>query len=426
MRSTARLMFNEWTRDSRSDTPISSHQGCHELPFQRWFKFKEAFSPNLLVGEINRLKRFPSTCIDPCGGCGTTGVSAQFLGIRPTIIEINPFLADLVEAKLATYVPSKVRGAYLEVVRCTPTLSVEPKSMLAAGPATFLKQKGSERWVFPDDVIHRVLQYREAISQLQNPSHRRLFRVLLGSILVDVSNVLVNGKGRKYRRNWPDTQSTAKDVDRRFRDRCLKALSDIAQFRYRPESDYAIRRGSFRDHLAEADTHDLAFFSPPYPNSFDYTDIYNLELWVLGYLNSRDAESQLRHTNIHSHVQVKRDINPCPLRVPSLQSVMTALEARREHLWNARIPEMIDSYFFDMYELLEKLRHNVSTGGDIFAVIGDSSYTDVVIPVAEILEQIAEELGLSVVENRRLRNLRSSAQQGGAFVLGEDLLHLRV
>lgn len=419
-------MFNEWTRDSRFDTPISSHQGCHELPFQRWFKFKEAYSPNLLVGEIKRLKRFPATCIDPCGGCGTTGVSAQFLGIRPTIIEINPFLADLVEAKLATYVPGDVREAYMHIVRVAPTLSVQPESMLTPGPATLVKHKDSERWVFPDEVIYRVLQYREAISRLPEASYRRLFRVLLGSILVDVSNVLVNGKGRKYRRNWQDSESTAKDVDHRFRDRCLGALSDIAQFRYRPESDYAIRRGSFRDHLGEAGAHDLAFFSPPYPNSFDYTDIYNLELWVLGYLTSRDAESQLRHTNIHSHVQVKRDINPCPLRVQSLQSTMKELEARRDQLWNVRIPEMIDSYFFDMYELLKKLRHNISIGGDIFAIVGDSSYSDVVVPVAEILQQIAEELGLSVVENRRLRNLRSSAQQGGALVLGEDLLHLRV
>jgi len=34
-----------------------------------------------------------------------------------------------------------------------------------------------------------------------------------------------------------------------------------------------------------ADPVDAAIFSPPYPNSFDYTDVYNLELWVLGYLD---------------------------------------------------------------------------------------------------------------------------------------------
>ena len=39
---------------------------------------------------------------DPFGGSGTTALAAQFLGIRPTTIEVNPFLVDLIEAKIAT------------------------------------------------------------------------------------------------------------------------------------------------------------------------------------------------------------------------------------------------------------------------------------------------------------------------------------
>ena len=49
--------------------------------------------------------------------------------------------------------------------------------------------------------------------------------------------------------------------------------------------------------------HDLAVFSPPYPNSFDYTDVYNVELWAMGYLRNSDAK----------HPIAARDAaKPCP------------------------------------------------------------------------------------------------------------------
>lgn len=348
------------------------------------------------------------------------------MGMRPTIVEINPFLADLVEAKLYQYSPSDVQRAYVAVCRRAKNAEVDSSNMLADGPSTLARQPGAQQWVFPDSVLVRVLQYRSAIESLEDVALRRLFRVLLGSLLVEVSNVLVNGKGRKYRRNWEENERDARDVDRAFQARCLKAITDIAQYQTRPEPGYEVRRGSFRDHLKGINNQDLAFLSPPYPNSFDYTDIYNLELWVLGYFSSREQESALRHTNIHSHVQVKRDIKPCPLRVETLSRVLRDLDSRRDKLWNAGIPTMVDSYFFDMYELLKMLRKSVIGGGDVFLVVGDSSYSDVVIPVAKVLIEIGEEMGLDIVECRRLRQLRASAQQGGDFVLGEDLLHFRV
>ena len=42
-------------------------------------------------------------CLDPFGGSGTTALACQFLGTEPITIEVNPFLADLIEAKLTDY-----------------------------------------------------------------------------------------------------------------------------------------------------------------------------------------------------------------------------------------------------------------------------------------------------------------------------------
>jgi DNA modification methylase len=64
------------------------------IAFQGWRNFKEAFAPELVERAINETGKVRHV-IDPFGGSGTTALAAQFLGAKPTTIEVNPFLADL-------------------------------------------------------------------------------------------------------------------------------------------------------------------------------------------------------------------------------------------------------------------------------------------------------------------------------------------
>src|SRR5438067_1335764 len=87
------------------------------MPFQRWFKFKEAFSPLLVLDCIARMKQPPQVCVDAFGGCGTTGITCQFAGVKPVLIEVNPFMADLAEAKLSSYNLDQLQADYIRVRR---------------------------------------------------------------------------------------------------------------------------------------------------------------------------------------------------------------------------------------------------------------------------------------------------------------------
>jgi hypothetical protein len=93
----ARRNFASWMEGWVEGGAISSNVPSHNLPFQRWYRFKEAFSPMLVVEAINTLGFWPATCLDCFGGSGTTALTSQFLGIAPTTVEVNPFLADLIE-----------------------------------------------------------------------------------------------------------------------------------------------------------------------------------------------------------------------------------------------------------------------------------------------------------------------------------------
>ncbi|HZH08351.1 MAG TPA: SAM-dependent methyltransferase, partial [Lautropia sp.] len=66
-----------------------------DLPFQRWHRFKEAFDPELIARAVRESPRQVRSLADPFGGSGTSALAAQFLGVTPSTVEVNPFLADL-------------------------------------------------------------------------------------------------------------------------------------------------------------------------------------------------------------------------------------------------------------------------------------------------------------------------------------------
>jgi hypothetical protein len=293
-------------------------------------------------------------------------------------------------------------------------------------PSTLCEPGQGNRWVFDKEILYRVTQFRAAIETISEPTNTRLFRVLLGALLVPLSNVVISGKGRRYRRKWQRIVRSAAMVDAEFERLFQLALFDICRFPSHARSGYRLIRGDSREVLRRFDeVVDVAIFSPPYPNSFDYTDIYNLELWVLGYLSSRIDNIALRQATLRSHVQIKREYAAAPASSPTLCSTIGQLDERRATMWDRDLPAMVGSYFADLIQILRALGNALSESGFIAMVIGDSRYADVIVKVPQIVSELAAEAGLRVERRDEIRSMRSSAQQGGAHELGEVLLRLR-
>jgi hypothetical protein len=296
---------------------------------------------------------------------------------------------------------------------------------MAGLPPTFLEPGVSGRWIFDEPVGRRLLAFRLAIESLPDAAARRLFTVLLGGIMIGVSNAVVNGKGRRYRRGWDARRRVGADVDAAFAEAATAAITEIDKFARRRESGYEIVRGDCRGALAVCGSCDIAIFSPPYPNSFDYTDVYNIELWMLGYLTDAEGNRRLRQSTVSSHVQVDRAFAAAPTGSVLLDETMAALESARAKLWNRRIPEMVGSYFNDMGGVISEVAAALAPQGTIWMVVGDSRYANIPVPVAEILTELAPVLGLEVDRLEVLRDMRASAQQGGQRQLAESLVVLR-
>lgn len=412
------------TPEAQNAPPATTNQAAHNIAFQRWFHFKEAFSPSFVTTAIQTLNFRPEHIIDPFGGSGTTAITCQLLGIPVTTVEVNPFLADVIRAK-TTNIDAETLIKAAQSFKKSLTKTKPDLDVLAHLPSSFIESPEKDRWIFSLSVGMRLSQYLKCLRQIADPNVQRFFRIALGAVLVDCSNVYVNGKGRRYRRKWQETQVDGDFIDFRFQQQFHILFEDVRRFSGRPPTEIDVMHGDSRIAMkALKKPADLIVFSPPYPNSFDYTDIYNVELWVLGYLISSTDNTQLRQSTVHSHVQIKRSSEKPKNHSQTMLTAVNALKEKRELLWDKRIPEMIFGYFRDLERILMESLRLLTVRGKVLMVVGDSRYAGILIDVPAILVELATAIGFKKTQIFEVRKMRASAQQGGSHHLRECIIEL--
>ncbi|MEB2708225.1 DNA methyltransferase [Citrobacter koseri] len=402
---------------------MSTAQGVGNVPFQRWFKFKEAFSPKFVHDVIQRSSIEVKNILDPFGGSGTTALTSQLMGIKPTTIEVNPFLADLIESKLTSYNSESLIDDWSHVMKIVDIQTPDLALLYKNAPKTLYNNSEDLRWIFNKEIIYRIAQYRESFEKIEKKENKNLLKVLLGAILIPFSNVLINGKGRRYRKNWQSLTYSTNSFDAALRQKVDDAIFDIVRYSRTKSEEYSLFRGDSRKLISEVETSDLVLFSPPYPNTFDYTDIYNVELWALGYLNDSEDNKTLRSNTLRSHVQIKMSSSPQPIS-STLSETLDRLDGKRKELWNKNIPDMISYYFHDINIIMTESMRVLENNGMAVIVIGDSRYSDIKIDTTKITCELAKEIGFTIKDLQEIRIMKSSAQQGWAKNLSETAIFL--
>ena len=154
----------------------------------------------------------------------------------------------------------------------------------------------------------------------------------------------------------------------------------------------------------------LCVTSPPYLNSFDYTDIYRPELFLGRFIENKHLLKELRHETVRSHVQVNWRRATGGDFGEFYSRAMARIRAASAHLWDVRIPLMIQAYFEDIGTVLAGLRSHARRKSCVWLVVATSAYAGVEIPVDMIIGEIGLKKGWSLKEIGLLRELRSSGQ----------------
>jgi DNA modification methylase len=396
------LSETEKYRDLKRVTEFVASRDAEEAR-HRWYYFKEGFSPDLVravLAEAVDANERPRI-LDPFSGAGTTALVAAEYGLEATGFEVNPFLEFIARAKLSKCEPvTFLRGA--RAIRQAMKRSTASRF---AEFSTFAESGLSEKWLFNREVLET---YESAFRCVQS-FHAEEKRLLLTALLVAVMencNAVRDGKCLRYRKNWQSLHFDGDSLASAFESIVQNMFQDL---RVPMLSSPSILLGDSRTSVMPA--FDLCITSPPYLNSFDYTDVYRPELFLGEFVGSMEQLRALRQRTLRSHVQAKWAM---PERIdfgPTFSEIYKAIDKKAQELWNPRLLLMLRAYFEDIAKVLANLLTQMSERASIWIVVSTSSYAGVFIPVDEIIGEVAEAMALKVRDIISMRDMPRIANQ---------------
>jgi hypothetical protein len=395
-------------RDFRlRDFGLSTFKDAETLPRHRWYEVKEAFSPRLVQEAISEsgCKR-GDLIVDPFGGSGTVSLTATQLGYRTVSFEVNPFLQFLAQAKLANCRP----GIFESYVKKIGRRATVGKRSWLERFSTFGRGDGTKPWLFNVGVLRSAEAVMQATAELP-PQTRALIRLIAIGAAMDSCNAYRDGKCLRYHNNWREMHLNRKSFLAHFKNRSDIVCSDLAKFPL-PRTERSIERGDCRVLIQAGSMQGfrLCITSPPYLNSFDYTDIYRPELFIGGFIESQEELRRLRQSTVRSHVQANWPRPKINSFGPTYDKMIKKMNRKGAEFWDYRLPLMVQAYFEDLHIVLTALREQAAKKAEVWVAVATSAYAGTVIPVDIILAEIGREVGWKVRNVGFLRELRTSGQ----------------
>jgi hypothetical protein len=155
---------------------------------------------------------------------------------------------------------------------------------------------------------------------------------------------------------------------------------------------------------------DVAVFSPPYPNRYDYVGNYQLELGF-GFVDGADELRDLRKSQLRSHLEAPWAPSRT-LELDALDEFLSAYLASDLRSNEAgRVYRMVSGYFEDMSRVLSGLHQVMRPGAPVAIVVGTQVFGGEQLPTDLLLAETAELNGFSVKEIWVARTKGMAVQQ---------------
>ena len=301
-------------------------------------------------------------------------------------IEVNPFTSFLSKSKVQNIHTDEFRN-YQQ--RISDKAAVGAKSPLK-GFSTFSKSNGTGKWLFNDDVLDSFTGGWLASETIKSVDLKQIVQLSLIISAMQNCNATRDGKCLRYRDNWQNNKYNKDTFLSSLQANMAIIIEDIEQYPIHEQPK--ILTGDARSILSNNNNIDkfkLCITSPPYLNTFDYTDIYRPELFLGQFVKNKNDLYNLRLNTIRSHIQAKWH-NPSASNFGDIykNSMRYILEHEKE-LMHKRIPLMIQAYFEDMLNVLKLLRNKAEKNAQLWLVVSNSAYANKEIPVDLIIADIA-------------------------------------
>ena len=388
-----------------SENNYSNAVDTVNLPRHRWYYYKEGFSPHLVEIAIKELNlNSNSLVLDPFNGSGTVTLTCALRGIPSIGVEVNPFTAFIAKTKTLC-VDAKLLEDYAnQLIR---RIEADTNTISRwVGVSTFTESEDSEKWLFNRSVADAYECGLCFLEHVGSPEIRDVLKLALISSLMSCSNARRDGKCFKYKDNWRDKNTGKAEFLSVLSSRIDICLKDVVRTEILEEAQI-VNRDS-RKYLVEEmkKSFSLCITSPPYLNTFDYTDIYRPELFFGGFIDDNSSLYNLRMNTIRSHVQARWPMPQESLFGPDYESVIKHLLANTDKLMSKRIPIMVQAYFEDMHKALSMLWNHACVNAQVWFVVSTSAYAGVEVPVDKIIADIGVRTGFTLLNIVKLRDIR--------------------
>jgi len=350
--------------------------------------------------------------MDPFSGSGTSITEAASLGWNSIGVEVNPFLALVSKVKSEKCYD---KNAFVSAARAIwETRSTKCAPQLPRN-TTLVHSEGLKKWLFEHEVIRVYENLMWALKRSRfSPKYKRLLKLILIASMVDCCNAKRDGKCWRYKKDWMLLRRSAGDFFQAFKHRVHETSMDL-EWADRLSGQASLIVGDSRKVIAGNNFHrikgvDLVITSPPYLNSFDYTDIYRPELLLGGWFKGSEEMQKLRAKTIRSHVQTKWP--RCTERtIPEVTRICNRLG--KAQLWDKDIPNMVAGYFCDMDKLMSACKRRLKRKGYMCVVVASSAYDGIVIPTDLFLERLFLKNGFEHIETLSLRKTLGNGNHQG-------------
>jgi hypothetical protein len=400
-------------------SPLVSYMGNKQVPLLRLYRFKEAFSLTLALELVQRFRlTTDDLLLDPFCGMGTTLFAGMIKGVPSIGIDRLP-VAVFIAQTIPKFFQLR-QGSLLEAFHAlkakVQTLELAP----IADDVPVMKI------AFEHETLMALRRWKTALQLLESPL-QEVFQFLLMSILEPCSFMSNDGQFLRWKRN---KQPLLPEVA--LERKVIEAEHDLLRARQlfgEPKRDAIpqVFTGDARK-LAEVSLKrppSAVITSPPYPNRYDYTRSYSLELCFF-FVSSFEELKSVRFSLLRSHIESKTNDHDQP-RHPAVAEVLQALQ--RKPLNNPRIPMMLLAYFVDMEQVIRSLAEVCASDASVAMVVDNVRFEGEMVPTDLILCDIATRYGFEtegIIVARYKGNSSQQMRRYGRLPVRESVLFWRL
>lgn len=382
-------------------------------PYHRWYEYLEDF-PGDFVKKYSEKYKVDNKyyLFDPFIGSGTTLISGKMLGLKGVGFDINPVMTFISKQKLDwSYDIAVFEKEYLKIIDWFVKNNANG-DYLTKTPLGKMPKKEINQWLSPvkQKEIAALYWY---IKNKVNPKYSDLFLLILSSSSIKSSYVAFCPGTTFYPfRQKPDIISEFCNLARYV----YEDLSSEYQKNKAVESEVHLASSlNIEDFKKIINKVDLIITSPPYPNDLEYTRQTRLEMYLLGFTEKMDDVQKIKRTMVKGSTKlIYNSDKPTSEILNNKRIQKIAKEIYKKtggKNWGFDYPLMVQMYFSDMYKCLQNYYLTLVKGGTAILVVGDQTIQGVLVPVAEILEDISKEIGFKKTFIELHRKRRSTGHE---------------